>query len=68
MPRAKLALLFPVVKPGRHTGIKQVSFINCTEFRVEYDGIKIINLDGNLYEMGSPLVFRVLEGAVRFIV
>lgn len=68
MPRLKLMALFPLVKPGKHTKLKEVSFLNCEEVKLEYSGKKTINFDGNLYEFESPLTFRILKGAVRLIV
>ena len=68
MRRLKLVALFPSVKPGRHTGFKEVSFINCTKLKLEYDGKKTINMDGNLYEFESPLHFEIIHKAVKMIV
>jgi len=68
MPRLKLVALFPLVKPGRHDRIKEVSIVSCKEVRLEYDGRKTINFDGNLYELAGPLRFEVLKGAVRLVV
>ena len=68
MPRLKRAAVFPLVKPGWHNRLNEVSFINCESFILEFDGAKIINLDGNLKEFRSPLKFDILKGAVRFIV
>ena len=68
MPRLKMVAMFPLVKSGGHTRLKEVSFVNCSSIKVEFDGKKTINLDGNLYDMESPLTFAVLKGAVRLIV
>ena len=68
MPRIKLAALFPLVKPGKHVGIKQVSFVECATITLKYKDKKTINLDGNLIEMKSPVTFEVLKGALRLIV
>ena len=68
MPRFKLMALFPAVKPGRHTGFREVSFINCSAVKLEYSGKKTINLDGNLSEFESPLTFDIVKGAVRLII
>ena len=68
MPRLKLMALFPLVKPGRHDCIKEVSIINCKEVRLEFRDRKTINFDGNLYELDSPLIFQIIKGAVNLIV
>ncbi|MCL2837408.1 MAG: diacylglycerol kinase family lipid kinase [Defluviitaleaceae bacterium] len=68
MPRLKMMALFPLVKPGLHTRIKEVSIQNCEELKLEYRGKKTINFDGNLYEFGSPLTFKIIKGAVRLII
>ena len=67
MPRLKLMALFPSVKPGRHVRFKEVSFTNCLSVKLEFEGTRTINFDGNLPEFESPLVFELLRGAVRFI-
>lgn len=68
MPRLKLMALFPAVKPGRHIGFKEVSFINCSEAVLEFEDKKLINLDGNLLEYTSPLTFEIIKAAVKLIV
>ena len=68
MPRLKLMALFPLVKPGWHGRMREVSICNCKEVGLAFSGKKTINFDGNLYEFESPLTFRVLKGAVRLIV
>jgi len=35
---------------------------------VDYDGVKTINLDGNLYDMSGPLSFEIVKGGLRFII
>jgi len=67
MPRLKLITMFPLVKSGRHTKLKDVSFINCSYIKLEFSGKKTINLDGNLFEFESPLTFKIMKDAVRFI-
>lgn len=68
MPRLKIMALFPLVKPGQHTRLKEVSIQNCEEIKLEYRGKKTINFDGNLYEFESPVTFKILKDAVRLIV
>jgi len=68
MPRIKLMLMFPLVKPGRHTKLKEVSILNCEEIKLEYHGKKTINFDGNLYEYESPLKFQIIKSAVRLVI
>jgi len=68
MPRLRLMTLFPLVKSGRHTVLKEVSMHNCEEVKLEYQGKKTINVDGNLYEFESPLAFRIIKSAVRLVV
>ena len=68
MLKLKLMAMFPRIKSGGHTRIKEVSFVNCSTIKLEYNGKKTINLDGNLFEMESPLIFKVLKNAVSFII
>ena len=68
MPRLKLMAMFPLVKPGRHTCMKEVVIQKCEEVKLEYRGKKTINFDGNLYEFESPLTFQIMKGAVNLIV
>ena len=68
MQRLKLMALFPRVKSGKHVTIKEVSFVNCSTVKLEFDGSKIINLDGNLPEFTSPMTFEIMKNAVKLIV
>jgi len=68
MPRIKMLTMFPKVKPGKHTSLKEVSFKNCSSLKLEFDGKKTINLDGNLVEFESPMTFEIMKDAVRFII
>jgi len=68
MPRFKMMTMFPLVKSGSHTKLKEVSFTNCSSVKLEFDGKKIINLDGNLSEFESPITFEIMKNAVRLIV
>ena len=68
MPRLKLMAMFPRVKSGKHATLKEVSFVNCASVKLEFEGKKIINLDGNLVEYESPLTFEILKDAVKFII
>ena len=68
LPRLKLMLLFPLVKPGKHTSIREVTISSCEEIKIEYQGVKTMNFDGNLYDLTGPLTFKVIKGAVRLIV
>jgi len=67
MHRLKRMAMFPLVKPGLHGSLKETSFVNCASVTLEFEGKRIINADGNLLEYESPLTFRVLKGAVKFI-
>ena len=68
LPKAKLLAVFPLVKPGRHTNFKEVSFINCSSVELAFEGRRTMNLDGNLCELGGPLSFNILQGAVKLVV
>jgi len=68
LSRLKMVTVFPSVKPGKHGKVKGVSFMNCTTLKLEFEGTKAINLDGNIIEMESPLVFEIHPGAVEVIV
>ena len=66
--RPKMMAMFPLVKPGWHDCMKEVSLQQCKEVTLEYNGKKTINFDGNLYEYSAPLTFKILKAAVRLIV
>jgi len=68
MPKLKMTSVFPLVKSGGHAKLKEVSFVNCSSVKLEFDGIKTINLDGNLPEFESPVTFDIVKNAVKFIV
>ena len=68
MPKLKLMAMFPRVKSGGHAKLKEVSFVNCTSVKLEFEGKKTINLDGNLVDFESPLTFEIAKGAVKLIV
>jgi len=68
MPKLKVIAMFPKVKSGKHASLKEVSFVNCSSVKLEFDGKKIINLDGNLVEFESPLAFEIVKDAVKFII
>ncbi|MCL1859577.1 MAG: diacylglycerol kinase family lipid kinase [Oscillospiraceae bacterium] len=68
MPKFKVIAMFPKVKSGKHSKLKEVSFVNCSSLKLEFDGKKIINLDGNLVEFESPMTFEIIKDAVRFII
>jgi len=68
MPRLKLMALFPRVKPGKHVNFKEVSFTECKEVVVGFEGTKTFNLDGNLADFENSVRFGIIERAVRFIV
>jgi len=68
MSRLKRMVMFPSVKSGAHSKLKEVSFQNCSSVKLEFEGTKTINLDGNLVEFESPLTFEIMKGAVNFIV
>ena len=68
MPRIKLVAVFPLVKPGRHVGFKEVLFTDCSSVKLEFNGRRTINLDGNLCDFESPLSFEIAKSAVRLVV
>ena len=68
MPRIKMISMFPRVKSGSHAKLKEVSFVNCSAVKLEFEGKKTINLDGNLVDFESPLTFEIVKGAVNLIV
>jgi YegS/Rv2252/BmrU family lipid kinase len=68
MPRIKMMKMFPSVRSGAHSKLEEVSFINCSSVKLEFDGIKTINLDGNLLDFKSPLIFKIIKDAVKFII
>ena len=68
MTRLKLMAMFPRVKSGGHTKLAEVSLVNCSSVKLEFEGARTINLDGNLHEYTSPVTFKIMPGAVRLIV
>lgn len=68
MPRIKLMALFPLVKPGKHIRMREVTLHTCQEVTLEYTGSRTINLDGSLNEFEKSVTFTVVKDAVRLIV
>jgi YegS/Rv2252/BmrU family lipid kinase len=68
MTRLKLMYMFPRVRSGAHAKLKEVSFAHCSSVKLEFDGVKTINLDGNLLDFKSPVNFKLMKSAVKFIV
>lgn len=65
MSKFKVLTLFPLVLFGRHTNLKEVKFINCKKASIFFDGIRNVNLDGNIYELSGPLHFEIVEKALK---
>ena len=68
VPALKMMAIFPLVKPGWHKGFREVSFVNGKSVKLEFEGRRTINFDGNLWDYESPVEFKLLKDAVRFIV
>ena len=68
VPTLKLVAIFPLVKPGWHDHFKEVSFVNGSVVKLEFEGTRTINFDGNLWDYESPVEFRLLKKAIMFIV
>ena len=67
MSKLKRIMMFPTVKPGWHSRMKETSFVECSTVKFEYNGVMTINLDGNLVDYESPLEFKIIRGAVKLI-
>lgn len=57
--------LFPVVLMGRHTGLRVVRYVECERVVFELEDEQTLCLDGNLYECGGRIEFKILPGAVN---
>ena len=68
MPRLKILALFPLVMFGRHTRLKEVTFINCEHVEIEYEGEAKMCLDGNIHKWKGPVSFMSLPAALEMIV
>lgn len=61
----KILLLFPSVLFGRHTKLKEVSFVNCKKASIFFEGVRNVNLDGNIYKLKSPLNYEIVEKGLK---
>jgi diacylglycerol kinase family enzyme len=67
MSRPKILFFFPRALRGRHITMPEVSFIDCQKAVYEFEGARLVNLDGNLVSLKGPLEFTVRKGAVKVV-
>jgi len=68
MNKLKIAAMIFSIKPGWHSLFKEVTYVNCSNVKLEFKGKRIINLDGNLIGYESPLLFEIVKNAVNLII
>jgi len=64
LSKIKILALFPSVLIGRHVDFKEVYFHSTKKVRIEYDGVKKLNLDGNIFYYESPVSFAIAPAAL----
>ena len=68
IPRLKILVLFPLVlMGGRHTRLKEVTFVSCEQVKIEYEGTEKMCLDGNIHRWRGPVSFVSLPAALEMI-
>jgi diacylglycerol kinase family enzyme len=64
MSRPKTMLIFPSLMIEKHTLLKNVKFLECSELSITLPGVEDLCLDGNLYQKSGRLDFKVLPGVL----
>jgi len=61
LSRPKLGVLFPSLLVEKHTKLKEINFIECTEVRVTLPpGTETLCMDGNLFPVEGEIHFKIL--------
>ena len=60
----KMFSLFPTVLLGMHGRFREVHFIHCRKAMIHFEGVRHVNLDGNIYHLKTPLHFEILPQAL----
>jgi YegS/Rv2252/BmrU family lipid kinase len=68
MKKAAMSVLFPSVLVGLHRLIGAVSFTDCENVRVEFDGNLLLNIDGNIYPAKDNAEFEIVKKALTVLV
>lgn len=68
LSKPKKTAFFPTVLLGAHEKIKGVEFYPCKKVSIHYDGLRNINLDGNIYELYGPITFEIVPWAIKVFV
>jgi len=64
MSTPEILALFPSVLLGKHAGLKKINFYETKRVEIGYDGIKRLNLDGNIFDCTGPISFEIMPGAL----
>ena len=65
MPRIRILFLLTKVFTGDHLGFKAVKMLSCKKIRIEYDGTRKINIDGNLLDVADGIDCEILPSALN---
>ena len=66
--RPKLGVLFPSLLIKKHTGLKIVKFVDCTEVTITLKNEEILCLDGNLMPAKGKIRFNIRPQALEVFV
>jgi YegS/Rv2252/BmrU family lipid kinase len=64
LPLWKLALLFPIIRWGKHRAVDDVRLLHGTEFLIETKRPMPINIDGEVLSQ-TPASFEIVRGALE---
>lgn len=65
MPRWKIGILFPTIFQGKHIKFRGVNQYRAKHIVIEFEGEKMVNLDGDIFLNTSPIHFEVMEQAIQ---
>ncbi|NMA82665.1 MAG: diacylglycerol kinase family lipid kinase [Epulopiscium sp.] len=63
----KVGILFPTILKGKHTKFKEVSTHKAEQLCIEKTSTNLVNIDGEIYEIKSPICFSIVPHSLRVI-
>jgi len=67
MPGIKALFLFPIIMLKRHTNLKVVRYIDCSQVSLKIYNTQTFSIDGNLYQY-DKINFKILPKAIQIFV
>jgi len=67
MSKPAMTVLLPSLMLAKHMSLKEVHFINCKNIEINFEGIQLVNLDGNLYKLSGPLEFEIVPASLKVL-